>query len=349
MDPQAGLTGVKWPSASSCILRPMILKEGDKVATGDAMTAAGQRAERQMAFYLERGFGDTADVLVMNDLRLVLNESGDAAQMDHLIVHRHGMVIVESKSVTSRVTINAQGEWARWWNGKWKGMASPVEQARRQAEALRELLQGSRESLRDRKLFGLVQGGFRHCPIDIFIAISDDGMFDAGSVRPPGVLKAEAIVGEVRALFERHRKGASFLGGMNSKPDEGAYLLTDGELGRVTGFLLARHVPRAAATAAPAAPPLSTPAPGGPPSRSSGTGAGGACKHCGGNEGEAQWGKYGYYLKCASCGKNTGLEKRCAACGREARIRKDGPRFWRECLVPEGGCGAAVVVWENRG
>lgn len=344
----------------------MILKQQDKTEGGDALLAAGQRAERQMAFYLQRAFGDTPDVLVINDLRVVLDEGGDAAQMDHLIVHRYGMVIIESKSVTSKVKINAQGEWIRWWNGRWKGMASPVLQAQRQAEALRGLLQRFRESLRERKLFGLIQGGFKFCPIDTFVAISDEGMLDEQSERPPGVLKADAVAGEVRQLIERHRKGASFFAGMNSKPNEGAYFLTDGEMDRVTRFLIARHVPRTTeetreaetsdklASSAPreAARALSE-----APMRGSASGGSEAvistdravvCKHCGHSEGEAQWGKFGYYLRCRSCGKNTALDKRCAACGKEARIRKEGANFWRECRAADGGCGAAVLVWTNR-
>jgi nuclease-like protein len=310
-----------------------------------------------MAFYLQRAFGDAADVLVFNDLRLVLDESGDAAQIDHLVVHRHGMAIVESKSVTTKVKVNAHGEWTRWWNGGWKGMASPVQQAQRQSEALRGLLQRHREELRDKKLFGLKQGGFKSCPIDVFIAISDGGMFDERSARPAGVMKAEAVADAVRELVERHRRAGTILGSIGSKPDDGMYLLTEAEVGRVRHFFLARNTARAPANAAgpvrareepPVGERARTPAgPAAEPPGSSDRAGAAACKHCGVREGEAQWGKYGYYLRCAACGKNTALEKRCGACGREARIRKEGARFWRECLVGEGGCGAAVVVWEN--
>ncbi len=337
----------------------MIVKMKDERAGGNRFEVAGDKAERQMAHYLDREFGSAPGVLVFNDLRLELKDR-DAVQIDHLIMHKHGMVIVESKSVTTKVKINNHGEWMRW-NGRWEGMPSPIEQARRQAEGLRGLLDEHRERLRDKKILGLVRGTFRCCPIDLFVAISDHGMFDEGSFRPAEAKKAEAVAGAVREIVERHREAGSLIG-MLTKPatDDGLYVLTTGEMERVREFLLSRHSPRPGSRAgirvarpeprAAAAPPITGTSQGDAHPAASAAGTGGmACRHCGGREGTARWGKYGYYLKCGACGKNTPLEKTCAGCGREVRIRKEGPRFWRECAAADGGGGASVVVWENRG
>src|SRR5262245_46054915 len=117
----------------------MIVKELDNIVVTDPLARAGRHAEEQMAFYLRRAFGESADIFVFHGLRLI--RSGEVAQIDHLILNRYGFVIIESKSVTSRVTINEREEWTRWWDGRERGMASPVLQARRQADILRRLLE----------------------------------------------------------------------------------------------------------------------------------------------------------------------------------------------------------------
>ena len=61
-----------------------------------------------MAFYLKWAFADDPGVHVFHNLRLEVGS--DAAQIDHLILHRGGAVIIESKSVTSSVRINERDE-----------------------------------------------------------------------------------------------------------------------------------------------------------------------------------------------------------------------------------------------
>ena len=87
----------------------MILKELDPFASGDLLARSGRAAEEQMAFYLRRAFAADPDTLVLNGIRLA--RDGDAAQMDHLVAYPFGLIIIESKSVTGTVRINAQGEW----------------------------------------------------------------------------------------------------------------------------------------------------------------------------------------------------------------------------------------------
>jgi len=90
----------------------MIVKELDRITSSDKRMQAGYKAEQQLAFYLRRAFANNAKIQVINGLRL--RRQGDVAQMDHLILHNHGLIIVESKSVTTRVRVNHHGEWSRW-------------------------------------------------------------------------------------------------------------------------------------------------------------------------------------------------------------------------------------------
>ena len=62
---------------------------------------AGARAEAQMAHYLKRAFGDDPLVRVFHDLRLPDAAGGDAAQIDHLVLYRGGLVLIESNEIAS--------------------------------------------------------------------------------------------------------------------------------------------------------------------------------------------------------------------------------------------------------
>jgi len=87
----------------------MILKERNAAEHRDAdrLSEAGAKAEEQMAFYLRRVFQEREDVLVFNDLRLV-DENGDTAQIDHLVMHGRGFVLIKSKSVTTEIRVNGR-------------------------------------------------------------------------------------------------------------------------------------------------------------------------------------------------------------------------------------------------
>lgn len=143
----------------------MIVKELDTPSTSvDALVKAGRMAEEQMAFYLRRAFKDDPCVRVVNGLRVVYD--GEAAQIDHLVLHPYGLFVIESKSVTTKVKINKHGEWARWYNGSYSGMSSPILQAQRQADVLGDLL------LTQRNL------SCADLIVDVIVAISDNGLIE---------------------------------------------------------------------------------------------------------------------------------------------------------------------------
>jgi len=105
----------------------MIIKEVDSITSKDKFSQAGFKAEQKMAHYLSRAFKDNKDVLVLNGIRLQSDD--DSIQIDHFIIHKYGMVIIESKSAVGTIEINEYGEWRRL--GYNRGMASPVLQGER--------------------------------------------------------------------------------------------------------------------------------------------------------------------------------------------------------------------------
>ena len=346
---------------------------------------AGRRAEQQMAFYLHRAFGRDPEIHVLDDLRIVDPEQPEAdgrpgvAQVDHLIVHRRGLVIVESKSVHDRVTVRDDGSgrdaWTRRVGGREHGFPSPIRQAERQAELLRTFLQRHRERLLGRMSVGLRtlsrlvhgtdQRGFRSMPIQIVVAISDGGTIRrVGGWTEPAepfrtfVTKADLVPDVVRAELARHHEGGRLLG-----EDRGAYGLwsmSDEEAANVVAFLRDQHVPREprpradAATESPTGPghATTTALPASPTASESAARASDVtprCRGCGGTRLHAHWGRYGYFWSCDDCDATTSMPTTCGACGaqdhrgRVVRIRKRGPEYVRGCEA----CGLDERIWRE--
>ena len=356
----------------------MIAKPYEQKTThSEPRQQAGAEAERQMAHYLNRTFSQDPDAHVLNGLRLENRErpeqdgSPGKCQIDHLIVHRLGMFIIESKSVTEEVRVRPDGsggdEWSRVYQGKEMGMASPVQQARRQSEFLRDFLQQHRQQLVGRVSIGLrtlvkvVKGtdqrGFKNAPIHLIVAFSDkgrirrfDGWKEPQKPFPVFVTKADLVPDKIGQELERHRKGARLLG--KPRGDYGLWSMEAQEAAGVAEFLAARHVDRSGAPPARlnrAAPNQYSPPSQGKPS-GGGVTAEAVCKDCGARDLTARWGKFGYYWRCGACGKNTPMPTVCPACGAEGRrgdeirvvrVRKAGPKYFRDCKA----CETSETIW----
>ena len=353
----------------------------------DPKLRAGVDAERQMAHYLHRDFVTDPDIFVLNDIRLVDPEQPEhdgkpgVCQIDHLVLHRWGAIIVESKSVTDEVAVQDDGsggdEWTRKFRGREQGFPSPIQQARRQGEFLRAFLQSHKDKLVGRfapgirilakAIHGSDQRGFAKMPIQIMIAVSDGGKIRrVNSWREPAkpfrtfVSKADLVPTKVREEFAKHRAAMKLTN--VSISEYGMWSMKAEEVGVVTEFLLLSHKPRVA-TADPEQepspqPPRVSPKKGTPkrdavshPGVASKPHVGAACKQCSGTDLVAKWGKYGYYWACNGCNTNTAMPTICSACGAEGlrgktvKIRKDGPKFYRTCEQ----CSIEEMIWTASG
>ena len=355
----------------------MIVKPYNQSTTHqDRRQRAGADAESQMAHYLHRGFKDDPDVYVLHGLRIEdpgqpeQDGSTGVCQIDHLIVHRWGMFIVESKSVKEEVQVRPDGsggdEWSRVYGNKKTGIPSPIQQARRQSEFLRAFLQRHRKELVGRMPIGLRtiskavngtdQRGFMRAPMQLVIAVSDGGRITRlGGWEEPRkpfrvfVAKADSVPDKIAQELKQHRAGARLLT-LNPMEEYGLWNMEAGEAETVAGFLAARHaerssVLRAHSRQAPVNRSQNHSKP--DPARPESVGDV-VCKHCGATDLTARWGKFGYYWRCRACGKNTKVPVECSACGAQrqrdnqiVRIRKEGTRYFRECEA----CETSELVW----
>ena len=310
----------------------MILKELDPFDGQGKFEAAGYAAEKQMAFYLRRFFAMSEDVDVLNYLRIDLK--GEVAQMDHLILHPYGFLIVESKSVSDSVQITEDGQWKRWYNRKPSGMPSPITQAKMQSALLKELLARTVKQ----------KGFFDQIRLDVLVAISDGGTIQwPASGALPEVCKADQVPERILHRVDQFRR-------VRKEPD----ILTQKYRRAIADMLLKVHKPleRAMVTAKvlvapnvekviPAAAKQGEPIV--VPKTYEGRLPSKKCKHCGGVVLNARYGQYGYYFHCSACEKNTGIKFDCPACKSEGRIRKQGNQFFAECK----SCEASTLYHDN--
>ncbi len=342
----------------------MINKDLDPFVATDKYAVAGRKAEEQMAFYLKRFFASRPDVFVLNGIRL--EQDGDAAQMDHLVLHRYGVIVVESKSVAGKIQIKDDGQWIRWYGKESSGMASPVTQAKLQVKFMLEYL----------NLYAKPKGIFDNYDFDVQVAISDSGVIlwpTTGGFSE--VCKADQVAERIENRIAELERKINAPAPMNAE-----------HLSRIADFLCSSHKPlhlraeesfslkyqqaviekkvaaaqavvglvsqsvsrifsnmtatigaqsaeaqkRASENKQGVAPSTVN---GGVVSVASPIGkrfAGSACKHCSSEDVSILFG-HNYYFHCNACNKNNPLKSECPSCGAIETPHKKGKEFFLEC------------------
>lgn len=323
----------------------MILKEKEGPAAQDERTKAGHQQEKDVAFYLRREFGDDESILVINDLRVA--HKGEYAQIDHLVVHPFGFVIIESKSIHGEVKVNRQGEWSRSYRGEWYGMPSPVRQAELQEALIKDLLRQNVEKFLGKVLGVQMKVGGRDwktiCAVSSSAILHRD---DIPKAIADQVVKSEFVAKKIRELV-----GSWAESWVKAKPR-----FSQTEIEGIGKFLLERHEPLAAELRAAREPSKQRAKPDSTPEQPQAEQATQttrtdkpalACKQCGETANlTGQYGKYGYYIRCRSCGTNTSMKTACPACqSRKVRVTKSGPTYTSTCQ----DCANSWIVFQQAG
>lgn len=215
----------------------------EREASERQKAAAGWRAEAALQHYLKRALADGRSVHLISGLRIECD--GEAAEIDHLVISRYGVVIVESKSVSTRVRINEFAEWSRFVDGEWRGMASPVIQCERQGEFLKRLLIAKAPHLISK--YASLGLGFRSFLSDAVVAISDNGIIERPAGMAAGVvLKADQVPDRVREIIRQQRWKTSFWANFWRRPRDLKFKISKREAERIAAFLRASHADRRA-------------------------------------------------------------------------------------------------------
>ncbi|WP_254276933.1 nuclease-related domain-containing protein [Halomonas sp. 3H] len=323
----------------------MILKEKDAYSGTDERGYYGHKQEQDVAFHLRREFGDSEQVRIIHDL--MIEHGGERAQIDHLVIHPYGFILIESKSIVGEVQVNAEGEWSRSYRGNWTGMPSPIRQAELQKDLLHALLSNNLARLLGKLLGIQTKLGGRDwqtlCAVSSTAILHREKMPKSVADK---VVKTEFVAGKVKEII-----GNGVSAFIKAKPR-----FTLQELENLGAFLLAHTAALQAETekpelatppddpapsAAPVAEPApqsyvvtSEPAPAEPPvDTAAPTEMLLTCKQCGEADNlNGMYGQYGYYVKCGSCSTNTSMKQPCPACGwKSVKVSKDGPSYTAAC------------------
>ncbi|MFB2643620.1 NERD domain-containing protein [Shewanella bicestrii] len=319
----------------------MILKTKTLQNTQTPQTIAGQKQEQDVAFYLRRAFKDHPEVLVINDFRFTFN--GETAQIDHLIIYPYGFVLIESKSIKGHVDVNQHGEWTRSHGNNWFGMPSPIKQVELQQSLLKEMLKQHRSEILG-KLLGIRQQGFGMRCWDHLCAVSSDAVINRETM-PAAVsellVKTEFLVEKLEKIMNLKSKFFRIINVSDTRPD-----FNQEELNSIAKFLIDRHLDpsQSASEITPAQttqikepvtsfvvnkvvetknPEIAQ------PTKNSTL----RCKHCGESTNYTpMYGKFGYYIKCNQCTKNTPMKQACPQChSKNIKIQKRSQSYILTC------------------
>ncbi|GGQ14527.1 nuclease-related domain-containing protein [Shewanella litoralis] len=341
----------------------MILKTKSLQTTSSPQAIAGQKQEQDVAFFLRRAFKDNPEVLVINDLKFSFND--ETAQIDHLIVYTYGFVLIESKSIKGHVKVNNQGEWTRSYNSQWAGMPSPIKQVELQQALLKEMLKHHKSEILS-KFLGIKQQGFNGRCWHYLCAVSSNAVIDRKTMPKEisdKLFKTEFLVDELKRIMDLKHKIIRLMNVADTRPD-----FNQQELDSIGQFLISQHIdsniqqanhaqverkqtqaisgipqlepkleqqelkpasaptyhlaqsntamPQAVARLAPEQHPILS------------------CKHCGEpTQYTPMYGKFGYYINCNQCSKNTAMKQACPHCmSRNTKVTKRKETYTLNCV-----------------
>ena len=201
----------------------MILKELDPFHGGDEQAFAARISADRMAYYLRRYYRRSDTVDVLNGLRI--RSGGSMARIDHLLLHAHGMLVIEREDISGRVLIDDDGNWTSVDDGgRELVLGSPIMRAYVQALLLKAFL--------DKRV--RQKGFFDNLELDVLVVVADDAQIEWPQTgQLVEVCNRDAVYDRVTQRFEQCRQGA-----------RGPGPLTEAERRTLGSFLCLSHWPR---------------------------------------------------------------------------------------------------------
>lgn len=300
---------------------------------------AGDKGEQESAYFIDFESAASKNRVVLHDLRFEVN--GRVAQIDHLMINRLlDVYVFETKHFNSGIKITEEGEFLRWNDYKktFEGMPSPLLQNERHIQVLKDVFD---------QIDMPTRLGMRLAPtFHTLVLIAPNARIDRPKKFDTSrVVKADALGKTLKIDNEE----ASILGALGSVAKI-VSLETIEDIGRQ---LILRHSPTSINYTAKFGlnhVQQSNPAPtvDSMPAKVqhwqiSQTNEALKCRACGSENISIQYGKYGYFFKCASCDGNSPIKLGCGEEGHKERLRKDGKKFFRECAE----CKTSTLYFQN--
>lgn len=123
----------------SLLAQDLSQQQSELVKKELASLRKGMKGEQNAAYFINFDFGSSKNWAVLHDLCLKVN--GRMAQIDDLLINRFfEFYVLESKNFSYGVKIGEEGDFLIYYNNRYHGIPSPVEQNRRHIKVLEECL-----------------------------------------------------------------------------------------------------------------------------------------------------------------------------------------------------------------
>jgi hypothetical protein len=311
-----------------------------KIEAEIKMLHAGAKGERESSFYINEKFKDSKNAVVIHDLRLEHN--GQVAQIDHLILNRmFGAFVLETKHFHAGLKINENGEFEQWVPRmkSYLGMASPLEQNARHIDVLKRLFTDKIETPK-RLGFQFHPTFYSRVLVNPTAKIIRPKNFDTNDV-----IKADAFFTKYNQDYDK--------AGFFESIGQVAKIVSTETVVEICNQLIALHQPLTINYTAKFGikeefltdqkPREKTAEKPKAVEQELATYNSHLCSKCSSKNLKVEYGKYGYYFKCADCDGNTAIKLDCGKNGHKERIRKNGNQFYRDC--PD--CVSSTLFFEN--
>ncbi len=294
----------------------------------------GYKAEKDNAYYLDFSFKDSPRNILLHDIRIEHN--GQVAQIDHVIVNRLGIEVLESKSFSGKLTIKGDGSLDVEYGRKVQTFPNPIEQNNRHAKILSEFLKENMELPKNLKLFGV--------PISSSVLINPKTTLSNDTL-PKGFLRADSFTTDWDSRVDKMGTIALF-------KTIGTTMSLD-RAKEIANFLVKHHSPKSydytkkypikkeeeiknIVTPKKEEKPTKN-----EPKKESKTPL---CSKCQSDTIEIRYGKYGYYFKCLKCDGNTAINLSCTNSNCKPKLKKSKLNFYQVCDV----CGMNELFFTNQ-
>lgn len=210
----------------------MLAKSLDSSLARHDYEQAAQVALKQ----LERSLVDLPDLRIFSGLRLVQGQH--AFTIDHLVLHRHGFIVIENAAMMLELSVNTMGEWTHVYGNAPLRIPSPQVQLERKLKRLHSFLEPHATVLRRDNG---QQFYFYPLAYHKLIVLADEAKLQMPrGLTLPDLVKANQLPRKVQALAAESRRKAKATLGYKAKGLE----LSDSELYKISAFLRSQHEPK---------------------------------------------------------------------------------------------------------
>ena len=293
----------------------------------------GYKAEKENAYYLDFGFKDSPRNIILHDIRI--EHEGKVAQIDHIIINRAGIEVLESKSFTGTLNIREDGSLDVEYGNKIQTFPNPIEQNNRHAKILSDFITTNMKLPKNVKLLGL--------SIESTVLINPQSTIKNNTL-PKGFERADSFV--------THRDEALDTMGVITVFKKVGSMITLEKGKEIAEFLVQHHKSKTYDYAKkypikkelPTVQPIQSAIKENMIEKATQQTNTKCCSKCKSDEIEIVYGKYGYYFKCLSCDGNTSIKLTCSDSKCKPKLKKRKLNFYQTCE----SCGKDELFFVNR-